>query len=225
MHKPLGKRVLTTVLMLSAFLTLGACSGGLDEEGQPLTIEQSEQLAAARFALGNGGVFTATVATGESDSIDRIATELTVDPVRLVAWGTLARGPSDMAVAEEVYLTETALAVMRDGRWQVQEQGQLLEQLRIVFALVTDRPENAQLLRQSDARYLGTSDLDDVEMSVFLLPTLDGSDGVSRLWLDPDGSIGRLDSGDDRFVIRVGGRAPTDEPVDAPIAGAGSDTA
>ncbi|QOR71080.1 hypothetical protein IM660_01830 [Ruania alkalisoli] len=205
------------LVMLAALGALSACSEGLDEDGEPLTIPQSEQLAAARFGLSNAGLFAATVTLGEPDSVDRFTAEITVDPDRLYAWGTLARGPDSLAVEEQVQLTEGAIAVLRDGRWQVQDQTQLLNQLRIVFALVSDRPENAQLLRQSDARYLGGAGLDGVEMSVYLLPTLDGSGGASRLWLNSEGLIRRLDSGDDQFVIQVGAGVPTSEPTDGPL--------
>lgn len=86
-----------------------------------------------------------------------------------------------------------------------------------MFALVSDRPENAQLLRQSDARFLGTQQIDGTELSVFRLPSSDGSGGQTRMWLDADGALRRLDDGGEGLVLRMtdAPSAPRPDVVDS----------
>jgi len=197
-------------------LALTGChhAPGLSSEGQALSIEQSEQLAQARFQLSTVDTFTASVSAGSSDATDHYAADLTVDTSKHQAWGTLHRGPAKLAVDQPVMLDATRLATLTDGTWRVDaSQGSEFSALPITLSLVADRPENAQLLRQSGARYLGSQDLDGTELGVYRLPADDGGTGQTRLWLNDAGQLKRLDNGAGTLTIDLTGATPEPRPA------------
>ncbi|MGM1018231.1 MAG: hypothetical protein ACQEW8_11920 [Actinomycetota bacterium] len=198
---------LVAVVLLSLSAVTG-CGASLSEEGEPLTIEQSEALAQVRFQLASAGDGVLEVRIGADEDIERVVAEVTVDFSDGVAWGTLERGPEGIAVAEtvafspELYLIESA-----DG-WQQSTYPSPF--LSIVFALGADRPENASLLRQSDASYLGTSRDEGLDLQVFRVPSVEGEQARTRMWIDDDGAMRRVDAGDDdTLVIRTSDADPT----------------
>lgn len=188
---------------------LAGCSGGLSETGEPLTTAQSELLAQARFQLGQTEDYVAHVQLGDPESDSHAVADLTVDATEHRAWGTVKRGPEGLAVEQRVLLTTDWYAWNSAEGWQASGWGQGdLAPMIIVFSLSADRPENAQLLQQSDARYLGTED----DLEVYRLPSsTEGSEAVTRLWLD-DNKLARLDNGTDDLVITVDESA-TPEPL------------
>ena len=198
--------------------TLSACSAGLSEAGEPLTAQQAEELAAARFRVYTAGPFTVSVEFGEPEGVDHATASLTVDPEAHRAWGEVRRGPEGLAIAEEVLATPGALVVQRDGAWRASELSTAAQlALRAVFTLVSDRPENATLLRQSDAAFLGSVAVDGERFSGYRLPS-SGESGSSRarIWLAADGSLHRLDAGEGSgFAILVTDEAPRPLPSGA----------
>lgn len=206
-----GATVLAGIVLLAS---TAACAPGLDDEGKPLTIAQSEELASARFRLLSTGPFTATVSSRAGHDIERVEADITVDPSRHIAWGEIARGPRDLAIVDEAGISVDAIALRTDeGAWRAEPLGSgPLASLAVVFSLVNDRPENAQLLRQSDARHLGAAELGSEEAAVYRLPSVDGDGGRSRLWVDDGGRPARLDDGSDDFVIEVTDAEPAPEP-------------
>lgn len=201
------------VAALTAALLLTACAPqGLSAEGEALTVAQSETLAAARFRLASEGPFGVELSSKAEDDLDHLTARLTVDPQTHRAWGTVERGPAKLAADEEVVLSPDTYLVHLDGRWH--SGATPTAALRLVFSLSTDRPENAQLLRQSDARYLGAQTVNGEELDVYRLATEDGASGRTRLWLDGDGLLQRLDAGDDtQLVITVNAGADASAPA------------
>ena len=192
-------RGLVAVTVLAATALTG-CSGPdtaqLSSEGKALSIEQSELLAQARFRLSTVEAFTAHVEAGNPEDTTFYAADLTVDTTHHQAWGTLHRGPAKLAVDEPVMLDGTRVATLSGGTWRVDSpQGSGYAALPIVLSLVADRPENAQLLRQSAARYLGEGEANGGTAQVYRLATAEGSEGHTRLWLTDDGQVTRLDDG------------------------------
>ncbi len=206
------RRAASVALSLVASVALLAgCAGGLSDEGEALTPEQAEQLANARFQLSTVHTFVAEISVGADDATDHLAARVTVDPENHVAWGTLSRGPEKLAVDTEIIMSPELYATGGEGAWQAQDWSGETATLPIVFSLSTDRPENASLLRQSDARYLGSED----DLDVFRLPTESGDgSSTSRLWLDGN-RISRLDTTTGALTIDVDRDADPDPRPDA----------
>lgn len=198
------RRLIAAVAALAASVVLlTGCQSGLSETGEPLTIEQSEVLAQTRFQVASRGEVALEISVLPADDIDHLAFDVTLDPEGAAAWGTMSRGPEDLAVDEAVAFTPEAFASLSNGQWQAVSFAEgPSAALAVIFSLGADRPENAQLLRQSDATYLGTVDVDGEQQQVFRLPSVDGEGGAStRMWLDEDGRLQRLDAGDDDTLV------------------------
>ena len=182
-----------------ATLLLAGCAGGLSDEGKPLTAEQAEQLANARFQLSTLDEFVADISVGASDDTEHLVAHVTVDPDEHIAWGTLSRGPEQLAVDTDIVMSPAVYATSDGDAWREQQWSGEASALPIVFSLATDRPENASLLRQSDARFLGSED----DLDVFRLPTESGDgSATSRLWLDGN-RISRLDTTTGTMTIMI----------------------
>ncbi|XBH21530.1 hypothetical protein V5R04_15170 [Jonesiaceae bacterium BS-20] len=202
-------------LLVAAVLmgSLASCSSELPAVGESLTIEQAETLAQARFRLAAQGPFTVEVSVGGQDDVNHLEAELTVDHQNLQAWGTVERGPQGLAITEQVVLTDQIYAVNVDGVWQTGELPTAA--LLVPFSMGADRPENAQILAQSDAQFLGSSKLDEQEVAVFRNVSESGQDSTTRLWVDEEGRLQRLDSGaDETFSATVLDQSPTPKPED-----------
>jgi hypothetical protein len=210
------RRVLAAMLALAASaLLLTGCGSGLSETGEALTIEQSEMLAQARFQVASRGEVVLEISALPAEDVAHLDLTVTLDPVEHVAWGTLDRGPEGIAVTENVVFSPELFATDASGDWQTASfDAAPSPALAVIFSLGADRPENAQLLRQSDARYLGAEEVDGETLSVFRLPSEDGSSTAStRMWLDADGRLRRLDAGDDeRLVILLTDAEPQPKP-------------
>ncbi|MGW8482382.1 hypothetical protein ACWGJP_04545 [Microbacterium sp. NPDC055903] len=203
-------------------LLLTGCQAGLSDTGEPLTTEQAESLAQTRFQLTASGPQVLEISIGAKDDVDHLELQVTYDPERHAAWGTMLRGPEGLAVEEQVAFGPDAFAKLQDGQWVVGglDAGPGAA-LAVVFALASDRPENAQLLRQSDAVYLGSVDDDGTLLDVYRSPSAEGAtEARTRFWLDEDGRLRRVDAGDDEsLVIRVTDEAPQSQPEGLPFAG------
>lgn len=197
-----GTRAVAGVLVLVAAAVLTACQGGLSDEGEPLTLAQAELLAQARFGVAAHGDGVVDVSIGAEDDVDRVSAHLTVDHDDGLAWGELERGPVALATTERVAFTPDAYLVEGSQGWVT--TGAPSPLLALVFVLGSDRPENAQLLLQSDARFLGSADDEGVPLDVFRPPGDEAGTAHTRMWLDEAGALRRFDVGDDvTLVIRV----------------------
>lgn len=216
------KRLIAAVAALAASaLLLTGCQSGLSETGEPLTIEQSELLAQTRFQVASQGEVVLDISVLPADDIDHLAFDVTLDPTAEAAWGTMSRGPENLAVEETVGFSPQVFAILSGGQWQGMDFSEgPSAALAVIFSLGADRPENAQLLRQSDATYLGTAELDGEQLQVFRLPSVDGAGGATtRMWLDEDGRLRRLDAGDDdKLVVLLTDDEPQPRPAGLEIA-------
>lgn len=207
----LRRRGACAVLALLLAVTITGCAPALSDSGDPLTIDQSETLAQVRFQQAAAGTAVFDISIGESDDLDHLVAHVTVDFGDLVAWGSVERGPEGIAVTEEVAFAPELYVVDTGSGWQQGASPSPL--LSVVFALADDRPENAQLLRQSDARYLGTADDGGETLHVFRMPSAGEAPARTRMWLDEEGGLRRMDAGDDTvLVVRPTGADP--EPRD-----------
>lgn len=236
------KLVTAATIVLAVLVGVSGCATALSSTGTPLTVEQSEQLASARFGVYAGGEYTAEISYRDEEDIDHVSATLTVDPATKRAWGEISRGPAGLAVSEPVMLTQHYLVVNGATGWQ---ESNLPDPARAamhaVFLLAYDRPDNASLLRQTDAVYLGEAAAGGVTYSVFRLPSADSSTGSgetgdtdtqgnfggtntpttgstsgTRLWLDPDGRLKRLDVSDGTaFSIQLTDATPAPQPSGA----------
>ncbi|MBO9627214.1 MAG: hypothetical protein J7484_12670 [Microbacterium sp.] len=210
------RRLLAAVAAVAASVVLlTGCQAGLSDTGEPLTVAQSELLAQTRFQVASRGDVVLDVSLLPDDEVDHVALTVTLDPVDHLAWGTMSRGPAGLAVEEPVVLSPDGVFTQQAGTWQPSTADAAVSSaVAVAFALGSDRPENAQLLRQSDARYLGAVDVDGAPQQVFRVPSADGEGAaVTRLWLDADGRLRRLDAGDDdRLVILLTDATPQPRP-------------
>ena len=203
---PARSRRFVLAAVLVGMLSLTGCSTGLSDDGKPLTVEQADTLAQVRFRLAAQGDGVVRVSTGASDAVDHVSAELTVDFDDGIAWGDLKRGPDGIAVTEHVAFSARTYLVEGVAGWQ--ESSPPSPMLTVLFALGADRPENAQLLRQSDARYLGSAVDEGQDLEVFRAPSADGeraggARASTRLWVDDRRALRRMDAGDDvALVIR-----------------------
>ncbi|MFI6098364.1 hypothetical protein ACIA8G_22650 [Lentzea sp. NPDC051213] len=194
-----------TILLLA--LALAAC--GSTPDPRPLSIPEAERLALVRFSNYTTGVsaFTASVPSpggklvlaGRVDFVNHLGyagmrTDGRDDEFSkgLVQWN-LGR----MAFA----MTPSAEAVdpVPVVDWQVrelQERGSELDgALRLLVNLGADRPENAQLLLQSTARWLRSDKIGEAAVDVFEGPKQKSDDSARlRYWLDQDGKLRRLEA-------------------------------
>lgn len=210
------RRCATAALAVVLATTIAGCAPALSGSGEPLTIDQSETLAQVRFQQAAAGTAVFDITIGEVDDLDHLTASVTVDFESLLAWGSIERGPEGIAVTEEIAFSPELYVVDTGSGWQQGASPSPL--LPIVFVLADDRPENAQLLRQSDARYLGTADDGGEALHVFRMPSAGDEPARTRMWLDEDGALRRMDAGDDTvLVVRPADAepAPRDAELDA----------
>jgi hypothetical protein len=192
---------------IALLLLLTACSSTPDPRS--LTIPEAERLALVRFTNYTTGIsaFTASVPSpggklvldGRVDFVNHLGyagmrTDGRDDQSSqgLVQWNlgrmAFAMSPSTKAVDPVPVLD-----------WQVrdlQERGSELDgALRLLVNLGSDRPENAQLVLQSSARWLRSERIGDKTVDVFEGPKQkDAVLARLRYWLDQDGKLRRLEA-------------------------------
>lgn len=210
------RRCVAAALAVVLATTVAGCAPALSDSGEPLTIDQSETLAQVRFQQAAAGVAVFDIVIGAEDDLDHLVADVTVDFENLLAWGSVDRGPEGIAVTEDIAFSPEVYVVDVGSGWRQGAAPSPL--LSVVFALADDRPENAQLLRQSDARYLGTADDGGEILRVFRMPSAGDEPARTRMWLDEDGGLRRMDAGDDSvLVVRPTDAepAPRDAELDA----------
>ncbi|MBZ2196749.1 hypothetical protein [Occultella gossypii] len=219
---------------------LAGCSGDAEQPVEPdattagagprpLTSEEAERLAVARFRNYDDGV--REVSFEVTDSGVTYAVDAWVDWVNHVGYGAVADAagseslllawtPSGLSTypwtpGEPAPLPAPGLAGAAAQEWTSSELAPDASRLHTLLALVVDlgadRPDNALLLSQTDARWLRVDDVDGVSVDVIAGPTADvvydpatstaagdGSDATVRYWVTDDGTILRLE-------VRLGG--------------------
>lgn len=192
---------------IALLLLLTACSSTPDPRS--LTIPEAERLALVRFTNYTTGVsaFTASVPSPGG----KLVLDGRVDFVNHLGYaGMRTDGRDDQSSQGLVQwnLGRMAFAMSPSTRavdpvpvldWQVrdlQERGSELDgALRLLVNLGSDRPENAQLVLQSSARWLRSERIGDTTVDVFEGPKQkDAAQARLRYWLDQDGKLRRLEA-------------------------------
>lgn len=192
---------------LALLLVLTACSSTPD--ARSLSVEEAERLALVRFSNYTTGVsaFTASVpSTG-----GKLVLDGRVDFVNHLGYAGMRTDGRDDEFSKGLLqwnLGRMAFAMSPSTKavdpvpvvdWQVrelQERGSELDgALRLLVNLGADRPENAQLLLQSNARWLRSDKIGDTAVDVFEGPKQkDAKESRLRYWLDADGKLRRLEA-------------------------------
>jgi hypothetical protein len=197
-------------LLLGVLSLLGGCfaegSGGSREAARPLTVEEAERLSLFRFVnyqRGRGAV-EATVPSGGrhfrlTARVDWIShsgyghVDVEGQPRFLVRWNlaTITVRPGWSGDLPEPPPADGWTARPIDAK-----RNPIDATLLLVLNLGADRPENAQLLRQSDARWLGVDRIGEVPVMVVAGPSRTPGNGTAggriRYWVDPDAMLRRI---------------------------------
>ncbi|GLZ33055.1 hypothetical protein Lesp02_52430 [Lentzea sp. NBRC 105346] len=200
--------------LLVLALVLAACA----PSPRALTTGEAERLALVRFSNYSTGVtgFTAAVPSAGG----KLLLDGRVDFVNHLGYAGMqtegrsdefSRGLLQWNLKRLAYaMTDATKPVepLPQNGWQVrdlQEKGSELDgALRLLVNLGADRPDNAQLLLQSSARWLRTDRYEDVEVDVLEGPGQNGKDSRLRYWVDADGKLRRLEArlgGQEDFAI------------------------
>lgn len=194
---------------MAAAMILAGC--GSPPEPHALSQEQAELLAMARFTNYDRQIvgFHGRVpsAAGTLDLAGRI------DYVRGIGYGTLrTEGGAGYGSAGVLQWNRAALAFLVGaeqagdtpplGQWQLRPLqapgGELDTALALLLGLGSDRPDNPQILRQSDARWLRTDTVDGRPVDVFEGPRAAGRQGAAaprlRYWMAETGELVRVEA-------------------------------
>lgn len=199
-------------------IVLAACGTGTPEP-RGLSTTEAERLALVRFTnyTAKNAKFTASVPspggklvlTGRVDFVSHLgyAAMRTDGRTDLASGGLVQWNLTKLAF----HGSPTAQAVDPPPaeNWQLralQKTGSELDgALRLLVNLASDRPDNAQLLQQSTARWLRSDTIDGVAVDVLEGPKQEGKattsdDARLRYWVDADGKLRRVEArlGDQR---------------------------
>ncbi|MFJ8045569.1 hypothetical protein ACIRBX_34185 [Kitasatospora sp. NPDC096147] len=200
-----------------------AVAGGVtarqqEHPSRPVTTDEAGRLALSRLTSYEASPVVVEVEVPDGDARTRVhglvdyrtghavgSYESTAGATGLLAWDATGLGvaPGQRRTVPEAV---GAAAGMPPNAWSARAytDDPLDAALRVVMVLGTDRPDNAQLLAQSGARWLRTERLADGRgYDVFSGPLpRDHAGGEARLsyWVDGEGNLGR-------FRLRVDGLA------------------
>ncbi|MDQ0791723.1 hypothetical protein [Streptomyces sp. B1I3] len=222
------RRPARSALLLAALLASAACTGPATDrpadDKAALTEQQAELLALTRFTnyRSAAGTVTATIPVqGRTLRLDgrldwRVHTgyaELRDEtPGAATRWRHLLRWNRGTVSARFNWTGPRPDEPPADG-WserRLEPRSATVDStLLLLLSLGSDRPENAQLLVRSSARFLGHEKISGVPVTVFSGPgTADapgstaqsapGTPGRTRYWIDADGGLRR-------FAARLGG--------------------
>lgn len=235
-----GRSILAATVA-AALAMLVACAPANDDSARPLSESEAERLAVVRFRNFDAGVRAIEARIPGTE-----AGELTLD-----GWFDFTQHAGYAAAAAEkslglVWWNDATIATREapvdaaplpapaDG-WVSgpldRSSTVLTTVLTLIGSLGADRPENPQLLRQSDASWLRTDRIDGVEVDVFAGPSGDGATSPSgltassagertRYWVDAAGVLlrfeVRLGDAQDWTVVDLSTGDGTAVPVEVP---------
>jgi hypothetical protein len=182
---------------LALLVVLTACSSN---DPRPLSVPEAERLALVRFSNYTTGISTFTASVPSPGG--KLVLDGRVDFVNHLGHAGMRTDGRDDEFSTGLLqwnLGRMAFATAPSADWQVrdlQERGSELDgALRLLVNLGADRPENAQLLLQSSARWLRADRIGDTAVDVFEGPRQkDAEEARLRYWLDSDGKLRRLEA-------------------------------
>jgi len=199
----------------AAALLLAGCASTTPDPSQPraLTTEEAQLLAVARFQNYDSGTREVSITvpgsegldlTGWIDFVDHEGYATATDPATTSAVGLLAWNLTTIAARDGAPPAQT-LPAPGDG-WQSgaldASSSSLHNALLVSLNLGSDRPDNPQLLQQTDARWLRADSIDGTPVIVIAGPSTDavatadptaGSE-TTRFWIDSTGRLLRFES-------------------------------
>lgn len=212
--------------LLTAALLTGTTACGAPDQRRPVTLEEAQRLALARLSVYESG--PASVRLSVPAAGTDVGVEAVVDYAARRALGSYRALGRDGRVA-----WDTAGVSVAPGehpgtapRWSRRSytRDPVDRALRLVLALGSDRPENAQLLAQSGPQWLGEKRLRGHTYTLFAGPrpaarALSGAQPSGpptspvTYWIDEKGGLGRVEAvltggGDPVTVDFTGRRAP-----------------
>ncbi|MGV8883434.1 MAG: hypothetical protein ACOH19_14890 [Rhodoglobus sp.] len=233
----LGSHAVGTALagVAAVLLLLAGCASTPPVDGvRPLTTEEAQLLAVARFQNYDAGVRNVTITVGGSeamivdgwiDFVDHVGYGEALDPSTQQPLGVVAWNPESLAAWDGTPAAEL-LPPPADG-WSsgpLDPAGSTLANILFVsLSLGNDRPDNPQLLQESDARWLRADEINGTPAIVIAGPSSDrvaseapieGSE-TTRYWIDERGKLLRFESrsasGTDEWsIIDFGDNAAVD---------------
>lgn len=208
------------------------------EDLRPLSTAEAERLAVVRFRNFDAG----------TRPIDVRIPGTSAGELRLTGWfdyetkAGYAAASTDDGSAGLVWWNESTVSVREapaddaplplpaDG-WESgpldPSSTSMAAALALIGGLGSDRPENPQLLVQSDAAWLRADKIDGIDVDVFVGPSDAGATGSDpdqrpRFWVDERGLLlrfeARLGGASDWSVIDLGDGADIAVPAEAPAA-------
>lgn len=231
----MSRRLAVAGAAIAVVLALAGCAGDTGGEARPVTSEEAQLLALARFNNFDAGSrpFTAEITDAGLD----LSLRGWVDYAAQIGYAAVT-GQSDA----RVLLWTAGIAGFRVGEpdadgypvlpipsleladWSTHEIDPAASRLDALIATLSalgaDRPENPLLVQQSGALWLGTETIDGTEVTVFATPPSDevvdaSAEPISadtspvRLWVDEGGLVLRLQ-------LRLGGEWVTVDMPDQP---------
>jgi hypothetical protein len=200
-------RVLLSLGLLS--LAMAGCAGeptapqpSAQVEGSGLTSAQAERLAVTRFRNFDAGTRAVSFIVPQTEA-GEIRVTGWFDFERGVGYGAIAGGgtvwwnPATVAI-RDTPSTEAVIPLPADGwvSYPLDPQANpLATALALVGSLGADRPENPQLLAQSDAVWLRSDTVGGTPVDIFAGPSGDGaatptaSGERARYWVDDTGTL------------------------------------
>ncbi|MFB9368295.1 hypothetical protein [Kitasatospora albolonga] len=216
-----GRR--TAVVVAGAGLVAAAVVGGVAARGggaapsRPVTTDEAARLALSRLTSYTASPVVVEVEVPDGEAGTKVrglvdyrtghavgAYESATGAAGLVAWDTTGLGVAPDGNRRTLPEAAHAAESMPPTAWSARAYttDPLDAALRVLMVLGADRPDNAQLLAQSGARWLRDERLDGGHLyGVFSGPLPKGAaDGGARLsyWVDGDGNLRR-------FQLRVDG--------------------
>lgn len=213
--------------LLTAALLMGTTACGAPDQHRPVTLEEAQRLALARLSVYESGPASVRLRVPAADT--DVGVEAVVDYAAHRALGSYRALGRDGRVAWDT--AGVSVAPGRGGparpgaatRWSRRPytRDPVDRALRLVLALGSDRPENAQLLAQSGPRWLGEKRLRGHTYTLFAgpRPTTRGLRGARpsaptvspvTYWIDEKGALGRVEAvltgGSDPMTVEFTGR-------------------
>ncbi|MFI1103983.1 hypothetical protein [Streptomyces melanogenes] len=212
--------------LLTAALLMGTTACDAPDRRRPVTLEEAQRLALARLSVYESGPASVRLNVPAADT--DVGVEAVVDYAAHRALGSYRALGRDGRVAWDAAGVSVAPggSPRRPGaapRWSRRSytRDPVDRALRLVLALGSDRPENAQLLAQSGPQWLGERRLRGHTYTLFAGPrpaprTLSGAQPSGpptspvTYWIDEKGGLGRVEavltSGGDPVTVDFTGR-------------------
>lgn len=213
--KPRRIRMIAAIIVFALLLVpvlgvLMSCARPEDAKPRSLRSDEAERLALIRFI--NYETRTASVQASVPSSGGTLVLDGRVDFVEHIGYAAMrTEGRTDPASAGLLQWSPQVLAFragasqsapdpVPGNNWQVrpiQRAGNDLDTaLTLLVNLAKDRPENAQTLQQSSARWLRADKIGGVAVDVFEGPQQPGKEASGRLryWVAGDGRLHRVEA-------------------------------